>query len=166
MDKLIMLEQIEELVSPALAQLGYELIEREYVQDGGHWVLRLFIDKSDGITVGDCAQASRGIQDLIEVEGLIPDNYRLEISSPGIERPIRRRVDFEKLSGSTVKLKTLNPVDGRSNYRGTLEGLDGDEIVMAVDGIRYRVPYKELARARVIPDEPIKCNGKKSVQKN
>ena len=165
MDRLIMLEQVEELISPVLGQLGYELIEREYVQDAGGWILRLYIDKSDGITIDDCAKVSHSIEDLIEVEGLIPGNYRLEVSSPGLERPIRRRVDFEKLSGSTVKLKTLNPVDGRSNYRGILEGLDGDEIVMVVDGMRYRIPYCELAKARVILDEPIDNKGKKNAKK-
>ena len=166
MDRLIMLEQVEELVSPVMSQLGYELVEREYVQDAGGWVLRLYVDKSDGVTIDDCARVSRGVEDLIEVEGLISGNYRLEVSSPGLERPIRRRVDFEKLSGSTIKLKTLNPVDGRSNYRGILEGLDGDEIVMAVDGMRYRIPYCELAKARVIPDEPTGNKGKKDIKKN
>jgi len=161
MDRTVILERVELLISPVLDQLGFELIEREYVQGSNGWVVRLYIDGANGVTLDDCAKVSHSVEDLLEVEGLISGKYRLEVSSPGLDRPIRRKVDFKKYSGSTIKLKTLNPVGGRSNYRGTLEGLDGDEIVMAVDGAHYRIPYVELMRARIVRDEVPETKGKK-----
>lgn len=153
MDRDVMLQQVEELVTPVLQNLGYELVEREFAQEGGRTILRLYIDKPGGVTIDDCERASRGIEDVIEVEGLIPQAYRLELSSPGIDRPLRRRADFERFRGSTVRLKTAEPVAGRSNYKGTLEGIEGDDILMVVDGSRYRVPYAKLAKARLVPED-------------
>jgi len=135
MDVASVLARVEETVSPVLEQLGYQLVERELVPQAGGWVLRLYIDKEGGVTIDDCARASRGIA--------------LEVSSPGVDRPLRRRQDFERYRGSTIRLKTSHPVNGRSNYKGTLEGLEGDDIVMTVDGVRYRLPISELAKARV-----------------
>ena len=152
MDTKDILQKVEDFVSPVLENLGYELVERELAQDSGRWILRLYIDKEGGVTIDDCARASHGVEDLIEVEGLIPMHYELELSSPGINRPIRRRKDFDRFKGETIRLKTTEPVNGRSNYKGILETLDGDEIVMIVDGDRYRVPYKFLAKARLEPD--------------
>jgi ribosome maturation factor RimP len=149
MDVVLVLARVEETVSPVLEQLGYQLVERELVPQAGGWVLRLYIDKEGGVTIDDCARASRGIEDLIEVEELVPAKYTLEVSSPGVDRPLRRRQDFERYRGSTIRLKTHHPVNGRSNYKGTLEGLEGDDIVMTVDGVRYRLPISELAKARV-----------------
>jgi len=149
MDNQLILKKIEELVAPVLGNLGYELVERELLMDGGRWVLRLYIDRESGVTIDDCARASHSVDDLIEVEEVIPVAYTLEVSSPGLNRPLRRREDFEKFCGSIVKLKTLHPVNGRSNYKGILVGMDGDDIVMSIDGTEYNVPLGELSRARV-----------------
>lgn len=149
MDLQTILEKVEDLLAPIFGHMGYELIERELQMEGGRWVLRLYIDKPEGVTIDDCERASRGVEDVIEIEGLVPQAYALEVSSPGINRPLRRREDFERFQGSTIRLKTREPIAGRSNYKGTLEKLDGDEIVMDVEGRRYRIPYRLLARARV-----------------
>lgn len=150
MDTRAILNKVEELAAPVIANLGYELIERELVMDAGRWTLRLYIDKEGGVTVDDCARVSRGVGDVIEVEGIVPMKYDLEVSSPGIDRPLRRRGDFEKFKGRQIRLKTLKQINGRGNYKGTLEGMDGDDIVIAVDGAAFKVPYSELAKAKIV----------------
>lgn len=149
MDTQAILNQVEELVAPVLANIGYDLIERELVMESGRFVLRLYIDMEGGITIDDCECASHAVEDLIEVEGLVKGSYNLEVSSPGINRPLRRRKDFERFSGQTIRLKTLHPINGRSNYKGILEGIAGDDILMLVDGTQFRIPYSALAKARV-----------------
>ncbi|MBI4126838.1 MAG: ribosome maturation factor RimP [Deltaproteobacteria bacterium] len=143
--------KLEQLVSPVLANLGYRLIERDFLNEGGRWVLRLFIDRDEGgVTIADCERASRALEDLIEVEEIIDRPYVLEVSSPGIDRPLRYEEDFRRFVGSEVKLKTSAPVEGRSHYRGTLEGIEGGLLRMLVDGQRYEIPLALLLRAHVI----------------
>ena len=153
MDTQAILKRVEELLAPVLLNLGYELIERELVMESGRWILRLYVDREGGVTIDDCAAASHAVEDLLEVEEILPQGYNLEVSSPGINRPLRRRQDFEKFCGSKIKLKTLAPIDGRGNYKGTLERLEGDEIVMEVDGRHYRIPFDALAKARLEVEE-------------
>lgn len=149
METQAILEKVEGLLVPILGHMGYELIERELAMGAGRWVLRLYVDKPGGVSIDDCAQVSRGIEDVIEVEGVIPQAYALEVSSPGINRPLRRRQDFERFSGQLIRLRTVEPLGGRSNFKGMLERLEGDEIVMEVDGRHYRIPYGLLAKARL-----------------
>lgn len=149
MDIQLIYKKVEDVVGPALAHLGYELVEREFLQESGRWTLRLYIDKEGGVTIDDCATASRSIEDLIEVEEIVPCAYSLEVSSPGINRPLRWKKDFERFKGSQIKLKATEQIDGRGNYKGTLEGLEGDDIVIIVDGTRFKVPYSMLAKARL-----------------
>lgn len=155
MDTQAILKKVEDLIGPVICSLGYMLIEREFVMDGGRWVLRLYIDREGGITVGDCERVSNGIGDLLEVEGVIPMNYTLEVSSPGLDRPLRKREDFEKFCGSNIRLRTSHPIEGRSNYKGVLVAMDGDDIVMRIDGAEYRIPFSALLRARLDPGEDL-----------
>ena len=136
-----------------LVDMGMELVEIQFRREGHGWVLRLFIDKEGGITIEDCATVSREISAYLEVEDLISHAYHLEVSSPGINRPLRYRRDFERFRGAQIRLKTLEQIDGRANFKGTLEGLDGDDIVMVIDGSHYRVPFKALMKARVEPED-------------
>lgn len=152
MDISLILNKVNELIEPVLANFGYELIEREFVSASGRWVLRLYIDKEGGVTIDDCAFVSHAIEHLIEVEEIIPVSYSIEVSSPGTARPIRRKKDFEKFVGSEIRLKTLMPINGRANFKGILEKIDGDDIVMVVDGAQHRVPLSTLARARLEPE--------------
>lgn len=150
------LKRVEEIVQPILDNIGFELIERELVQDSGRLILRLYINKIDKdgkVTIDDCARVSHEVEDVIEVSEVIDARYSLEVSSPGINRPIRRRKDFEKYLGSTIKLKTLTPIDGRSNYKGVLESIQGDDIVIIVDGVMFRIPFEALAKARLEEDQ-------------
>lgn len=145
--------KVEELVAPVLGNLGYTLIEREFVQDSGAWVLRLYIDREGGVTIDDCARASHAVEDLIAVEEVVPVRYRLEVSTPGIARPLRARADFEKYLGAKARIRTTHPIDGRGNFKGVLEGLEGDAVSMMIDNVRYLVPLDAIDRARLEPED-------------
>ena len=141
-----------QLVEPVLANLSYQLVACEFVQDGGRWVLRLYIDKQGGVSVGDCERASHAVEDLIAAEDVVPVRYALEVSSPGLCRPLTRREDFERFVGERIRVKTLEPLEGRSNFAGVLTGLEGDVIVILIDGEQYRVPLAAVGRARLDPE--------------
>lgn len=149
MDREEILATVERISRPVLDNLGYRLIEREYTHEQGGWILRLYIDREEGITVGDCERASRALEDLIDVELDLDHAYSLEVSSPGLNRPLRYFEDFDKHRGFTVKLKTRYPIKGRSNYKGVIEDVTTDMISMVVDGMRFRIPFEALAKARV-----------------
>ncbi len=143
---------VGQLVEPVLANLSYQLVACEFVQDAGRWVLRISIDKEGGVTIGDCARASHAVEDLIAAEDLVPVRYVLEVSSPGLCRPLTRREDFERFLGERVRVKTQQPLEGRSNFAGVLTGLEGDAIVILIDGEHYRVPLSAVGRARLDPE--------------
>lgn len=149
MDAQDILKRVEEVVSPVLDNLGYELVERELLHDAGRLVLRLYIDHGNGVTIDDCERASRSIEDLLEVEEVVPAAYCLEVSSPGLNRPLRKKQDFERFKGNKIKLKTSEPIDGRGNFKGLLQGVDGDDILILIDGVQFRVPISLLLRARI-----------------
>lgn len=143
--------KVEEVVQPLLAHLGFRLVEREFVNEMGRMVLRLYIDKeAGGVTIADCQQVSRAVGDSLDVSGVMTRRYVLEVSSPGVHRPLRFREDFERFAGHDIHLRTKYPIEGRSNYTGTLEGLVGDSITMIIEGKRYVIPYAALHKARVV----------------
>jgi len=152
MDREELLAKIERICTPVLDQMGYRLIEWEYVQDAGRWVIRLYIDREGGVNIDDCTRASRALGDVIDVELEIPHGYTLEVSSPGIFRPLRRLEDFVKYRGAAIKLKTKMPLDGRSNYRGVIEEIKDNTVAMVVDGMRYTIPFEAIAKARLDED--------------
>ena len=126
-----LLATIEALTMPILSDLGMELVDLEFKREGRSWCLRLFIDKPGGITLDDCVEVSRDVSAILEVEDPIPSAYRLEVSSPGLDRPLKKPSDYERFAGHLVKLKTrdlLDP-DGRGHRRktfvGELLGCDG-----------------------------------------
>lgn len=152
---------IDGLLSPVVESLGYELIELEYLNDQGRWILRLYIDypESDrGITISDCEKVSRVVGSVLEVEDSIPGKYNLEVSSPGIERPLRREKDFEKYKGRTVKIKTFRKIANRKNFKGELSGITNGAVDIMVDAERIEIPVEAISHARLI--ETGKSGGK------
>lgn len=152
MDKVAQLSTIETLVKPVLESMGYQLVERELVTDMGRLILRLYIDKEGDVTLEDCTAASRAVSAHLDVEDPITGKYDLEISSPGVERPLRYMEDFERFKGETVKLRTKEPINNRQNYRGTLTGCDAQMIYMTVDGTEFTIPFSALLKARIVKD--------------
>lgn len=118
-------EQVEGLVLPIIEDLGLELVDIEYQREGHGWVLRLYLDKEGGITLDDCAEASREISTLLDVEDVIGTAYNLEVSSPGLDRPLKKLTDFERFSGQPAKIRTCLSCDpdGRGQKRRTFNGV-------------------------------------------
>jgi ribosome maturation factor RimP len=130
-----------------LAGLGYELVDVETSRGG---LLRVFIDAPQGISVEDCARVSNHLTRALVVEGI--DYERLEVSSPGLDRPLKRLEDFQRFAGQLASLRLKLPRDGRRRYEGRLAGVEGDEVVLEVEGERRRFALAEIDRARLVPD--------------
>ncbi|OGQ22391.1 MAG: hypothetical protein A3I05_10070 [Deltaproteobacteria bacterium RIFCSPLOWO2_02_FULL_44_10] len=146
-----LLQRIEEIITPILGQLGLHLVEREFLQEYGRWILRLYIDKPEGgVTIDHCQEASRVLGSAIDVEGMIDRTYTLEVSSPGIDRPLRTEEDFCRFVGSNIRLKTKYPLEGRSHYKGILKRFENGNIYMEIDEKEYCIPHQSLHRARLI----------------
>jgi ribosome maturation factor RimP len=128
------LTQIETLVVPILDDLGFELVDLQIQNEGRQVALRIFIDKSGGITLDDCVTVSREVSAILEVEDPIRSAYRLEVSSPGLDRPLKKPADFERFAGRKIKLKTRQLLDPdqrghtRKTFAGTLLGLEADQV--------------------------------------
>lgn len=150
MDTAALLENVEKLLSPVVESLGMELVEREFLLDQGGWVLRLYIDRPEkGVTIDDCETVSRAAAPVLDVEDPIPQKYVLEVSSPGIERPLRRPKDFEKFAGSFVKLDTKEKVEERHHFSGILKGLRDNRIVIQEGEREWIIPLELLKKAKI-----------------
>jgi ribosome maturation factor RimP len=144
--------EIWRLVEPVIEAEGMELIEVEYRRESQGWVLRLFIDGEDGITVADCAEISHVVGDLLDVSNPINHPYRLEISSPGVDRPLRKPGSFHKFIGSIVEAKTSVPVipsENRRRFKGELVQVTSHCITLDCGGSVYEIPFGSLERAHL-----------------
>jgi len=155
------LERVEEVVLPILQDVAMELVDLEYKREGRDWVLRLFIDKEGGVTLDDCVEVSREVGAILEVEDFIEHAYRLEVSSPGLDRPLKKADDFRRFVGERVKIKTfarLDP-DGRGHERKTFAGTltrfeDGRVTILQLDkkGGEITVALEDIAKANLDPE--------------
>ncbi|HOV84725.1 MAG TPA: ribosome maturation factor RimP [Syntrophobacteraceae bacterium] len=142
-------EQIRQLVEPVVESEGKELVELEYRRESHGWVLRLFLDQEDGITVEDCARVSRVVGDLLDVADLIPNPYHLEVSSPGLNRPLRKVEHFRSALGKIIEIRTLAPLEGRKKFKGTLLEAAPESVRLDCDGRAYEIPLGLMDRARL-----------------
>jgi len=111
--------------------------------------LRIYLDREGGVTLDDCAEVSGEIGAVLEVKDVIPNPYVLEVSSPGLTRPLRKPEDFNKFSNRLVKIKLYEPVEGRKNFRGNLLGLEGDKVRLEIEGRVYELPLQGIAKANL-----------------
>jgi ribosome maturation factor RimP len=140
---------LEEILERTLRGMGYELVDTQ--RSNGGRLLRIFMDKPGGITIDDCANATRHLQRVFAVEGI--DYDRLEISSPGLDRPLRRPADFARFIGSRVDVRMRDPdATGRRHFVGRLENLDGSLATMEVDGRRVQLDVGAMEKARLVPE--------------
>jgi len=141
--------QIRGLVEPVIELEGMELVEVEYRRESTGWVLRLFVDKEGGVSVDDCARMSRVVSDLLDVADPIDTPYHLEVSSPGLDRPLRKADHFRRNVGSIVSVKTITPIEKRRKFKGILSGVDDEGITLELEGHAYRIPLAAIERARL-----------------
>lgn len=142
--------QVEEISESLVVSEGMELVDLEYRREGPRWMLRLFIDKEGGVTVDDCARISRELGDLLDVKDLIPQAYVLEVSSPGLNRRIRKKKDFSRFAGKKVQLLLVAPKDGRRKIVGDLIGVEGEEVIVTGTEGRFSVALEDIAKANLI----------------
>lgn len=143
-------KQVADLVEAVLDEMGFELVDVEYLAKQSRWVLGLYIDKPGGVTIDDCAQVSREIGYLIDVKDVIDHDYVLEVSSPGLNRPLKKERDFRWARGKRVKVKMLAPLEGRRNFTGTLKNFEAGTLYVETEGGLVALPWREVDKARVI----------------
>ena len=143
------IEAIWTLIEPVAETEGFELVEVEYRREAPGWVLRLFIDQPQGVTVEDCVQMSRLIGDLLDVNDIIQTSYHLEVSSPGLNRPLRKARHYRQQLGRVIELRTHRPFDNRRNFRGILQSAEEDHIRLDCEGHVYDIPLGEVEKARL-----------------
>jgi ribosome maturation factor RimP len=143
-------ERLVALIEPLLAHLGYELVELEFTPAHGRGVLRIFIDKPEGIGLDDCERASHEVSALLDVEDPIASAYTLEVSSPGDDRVLRTRAHFDRFVGSRVFVE-LTPREGRRRYTGTLRAVADEGVALEVDRQIVNLPFREIGKARLAP---------------
>ena len=145
-----LLATIQGFADPLVQEMGMELVEVQFRREGHGWVLRLFIDKEGGVTIDDCADVSREISAYLEVEDLISHAYHLEVSSPGLERPLKKKTDFTRYVERLVRIKLREPMEnGERVLIGTLLGLDGEAILLQLETGEVRIDLENISKARL-----------------
>lgn len=146
-------QKTEELLLPIMEEQGFELVDVEYVKEGGSWYLRAYIDKPGGITVDDCENVSRQLSDLLDEKDYIEDSYILEVSSPGLGRPLKKEKDFERSLGEEIEIRTYRPVQHQKEFRGLLTAYDKNSITIETENHESMVFAREdVALARLAFD--------------
>jgi ribosome maturation factor RimP len=150
-------EQVRGIAARVAGSYGLEIFDVQYRREGTGMILRVQIDRpgpaasaEESVSVEDCANVSRDLSAVLDVEDVVPASYTLEVSSPGLDRPLRRAEDYQRFAGRRAKLVMREPVDGQSYYKGLLGGLDGTDVLIdAEDGKRHRVPISVITRAHL-----------------
>ena len=140
------------MAEPRVLENGMELIDVEYVKEVAEWYLRLFLDKEgdEGIDLDDCELISRKFSDILEEKDPITQAYRLEVSSPGIERPLKRTKDFQRFQGEKVQVKTFSEVEGKKQFIGILQETTEETVTLDVDGTSIAIPRKQIGKANLV----------------
>lgn len=144
-------QKLTEMLRPAVEGVGKELLGIEYISAGNNSVLRLFIDHENGINVDDCAEVSRQVGAILDVEDPISSEYNLEVSSPGLDRPLFDLEHFQAVIGETITVKLSMPLNGRRKFKGILEAIDNDTLIVVVDGIDYELVLSNIDKANLVP---------------
>lgn len=144
-------QQIQALLEPTIEALGFELWGLEYLSQGRHTLLRLYIDGENGVTVDDCASVSRQVGGILDVEDPISGDYTLEVSSPGLDRLLFKQEQYLGYVGEWIEIRLRVPFEGRRKFKGTLKGIEGDDVVVQVDDHEFLLPHSAVDRAQVKP---------------
>jgi len=142
--------RVNKLALPLCEAEGIELVHVEYQREAGGRKLRLYIDKPGGITLSDCAYINRQFGDILDITLESNESYSLEVSSPGPERPLGSKIDFERFQGEAVKIKTNKPIDGQKNFKGVLLGISEEVVKLLINEKTVVIPFHEIDRARLV----------------
>lgn len=144
-------ERLTEMFEPVASALGCELWGVEYMTQGRRALLRVYIDKEGGIGVDDCERVSRQVSSVLDVEDPIQSEYTLEVSSPGMDRPLFKLEQYESSVGEVLAVRLRLPFEGRRKFTGLLKGVENEEIVLEVDNEEYVLPYESIDKANIVP---------------
>ncbi|MEW6993606.1 ribosome maturation factor RimP [Colwelliaceae bacterium MEBiC 14330] len=143
-------QKLTELLRPAVEETGKKLLGIEYISAGKNSVLRLFIDHENGINVDDCAEVSRQVGAVLDVEDPISSEYNLEVSSPGVDRPLFELAHFQDVIGETINVKLSMPLNGRRKFKGALVAIENDTLIVEVDSIDYELVISNIDKANLV----------------
>jgi ribosome maturation factor RimP len=143
-------DRLTRLVEPVVMGMGYELVGVEF--DAHQRILRIYIDKEAGVDLDDCSMVSHQLSGLLDVEDPIPGNYRLEISSPGLDRPLFALEHFERFKGALVRVQLIRPLEGRRRFKARLLGVAEGKVLLMDGDARLEIPYDSIDRARIAPE--------------
>ncbi len=138
-------EKVTEIAAPIVESKGFDLVDVEYVKEGSNWYLRVYLDKDDGITIDDCQIISEELSDKLDKKDPISNSYFLEVSSPGLERPLKRDKDFERYKGESVEVRLFSSVDKKGTFEGELIGLEENNIVIKAEDDIYKFDRKNVS---------------------
>ncbi len=146
-------QKTEELIMPVIESNRFELVDVEFVKEGSNWYLRLYIDKEGGITIDDCETVSRAMSDILDREDYIEESYILEVSSPGLGRPLKKDKDFARSIGSEVEIRLYRPIEKQKEFTGCLKSFDKDNVVIEMqDGSEKNFLRSDIALIRLAFD--------------
>ena len=145
-------KKLTQMLDGAVGALGYELLGIEFVRAGKHSTLRVYIDSENGIDVDDCADASHQISAVLDIEDPISTEYNLEVSSPGLDRPLFKAAHYNQVIGQTITVKLQMPQDGRRNFKGELIQCDELQFTVKVDNEQFQLSYDNVLKANLVPE--------------
>ena len=145
-------KKVTETITPTLEHMGYRIVRVRLSDQDGRHTLQIMAERIDErpMGIGDCEEISHTISAVLDVNDPISSAYHLEVSSPGVDRPLVRREDFLTYAGFETKLETTHPINGRKRYRGIMQGMDDQDVLMSVDGTDYRIPFMAVAQAKLV----------------
>ncbi|MCW8925452.1 MAG: ribosome maturation factor RimP [Xanthomonadales bacterium] len=146
------MQKLNELLQPLVEDLGYEFVGLEYSPNPKHVVLRIFIDREDGVGIEDCEMVSREVAALLDVKDPIRSQYNLEISSPGLDRPLFTPAHYAEFAGCEAQVTLFAPQDGRRKFKGRILGADEDGVRIEQDGLKVTLDFGNIAKAKLVPD--------------
>jgi ribosome maturation factor RimP len=149
-NKAMITGQVTDLIEPILHEMDFELVDVDYLSEHGKWVLRIYIDRAGGVTIDDCAMISGELGDLIDIKDIVRHEYVLEVSSPGLNRPLKNEADFARVIGKKVKVKMRMPVNGRRNFSGYLKDVRGHIIYIEDEGELMTLSWPEIDKANLV----------------
>lgn len=148
---------IQAIVEPVVTSLGYELVGAEFLMQGHNGLLRIYIDAEDGIQLNDCQRVSHQLSGVLDVEDVIKGKYQLEVSSPGLDRPLFTAEHFERFQGHKARLKLTVPLEGQRKFKGILRGVKNDQVVLEIENMEagneeISLPLSAIDKANLIPE--------------